>query len=307
MTNHVEIVEVAPRDGLQADPAELRTDQKVALIDRLVAAGNTRIEATSFVSPTAVPKMADSDELMAAVPRGEVVYSALAFNRRGVDRAIAAGVDEITGVVVASETFSQRNQNSTIDEAIENWRQVSLAASEAGLRSTVTIAAAFGCPFEGRIDPSVVHEIAVRLADTRPAEISLADTIGVAVPTQVADLFGQLTDDIGDTSAPRGHFHNTRNTAMANIVAAINVGVRIFDTSLGGVGGCPFAPTATGNVATEDVVYMLHEMGFDTGLDLKRLIAATEWLEEALGHSTPSLVARAGGFPASQNPGAVDG
>ncbi|MCH7788926.1 MAG: hydroxymethylglutaryl-CoA lyase [Acidobacteria bacterium] len=298
MANHVEIVEVAPRDGLQADPADLSTDQKVALIKRLISAGHTRIEAASFVSPTAVPKMADADALMAAVPRSSgVTYSALVLNRIGVERAIASGVDEITGVVVASETFSQQNQNSTIEESIDRWRSISDAASKAGLRRTVTIASAFGCPFEGRVDQSVVRDIALRLAETGPAEITLADTIGVAVPNQVADLFGILGDCVGDDSVPRGHFHNTRNTAMANIVAAVGVGVRVFDASLGGVGGCPFAPKATGNVATEDVVYMLHAMEIQTGLDLNALIAATEWLESLLGHTTPGMVAKAGGFP----------
>jgi len=296
----IQIVEVSPRDGLQADPADLSTSQKAELVARLVDAGATRVEAASFVSPTAVPKMADGDEVMAAVPRRDgVTYSALAFNQRGVERAIAAGVDEVTGVVVASETFSQRNQNATVAESIERWRQIAATADAAGLRTSVTIAAAFGCPFEGRVDPGRVADIAGELATTDPDEIALADTIGVAVPTKVMSLFSRVTARFEGDAHPdlRGHFHNTRNTALANIATAIDFGVRTFDTSLGGVGGCPFAPKATGNVATEDVVYMVEEMGFDTGMDLDALIAATEWLESELDHRTPGMVAKAGGFP----------
>lgn len=298
MADRIQIVEVSPRDGLQADPADLSTEQKVELIERLVAAGHTRVEAASFVSPKAVPKMADGDAVMAGVPRVEgVSYSALAFNVRGVERAIAAGVDEVNGVVVATETFSQRNQNASVAESIDRWRQVSDAARAAGLRTSVVIAASFGCPFEGRVSQSRVAEIAAELAETQPGELALADTIGVAVPSKVSALFNLVGDQVGDV-ALRAHFHNTRNTALANTVAAIDSGVRVFDSSLGGVGGCPFAPKATGNVATEDVVYMVEEMGFDTGLDLDALIATTGWLEEQLQHSTPGLLAKAGGFPA---------
>jgi hydroxymethylglutaryl-CoA lyase len=297
MAQHIQIVEVSPRDGLQADPADLTTDQKVELISRLVDAGHTRIEAASFVSPKAVPKMADGDDVMASVPRVDgVTYSALAFNQRGVDRAVAADVDEVTGVVVASETFSQRNSNATIAESIERWRDVCSSAKEAGLRTSVTIAASFGCPFEGRVDPAAVIDIAKQLVQTAPDELALADTIGVAVPSKVAQLFTGVRSIAGEIPL-RGHFHNTRNTALANILAAIDEGVHTFDTSLGGVGGCPFAPRATGNVPTEDVAYMLHEMGYTTGLDLDRLIESTGWLEDVLQHATPGLVAKAGGFP----------
>ncbi len=269
----------------------------VALIERLIAGGHTRIEAASFVSPKAVPKMADGDAVMAGVPRVDgVSYSALAFNVRGVDRAIAAGLDEVNGVVVATETFSHKNQNASIDESIERWAEVNEAARAAGMKTSVVLAASFGCPYEGRVDPAVVVEIVRRLAATGPDEIALADTIGVAVPNKIRSLFEAVTPVV-DGIALRGHFHNTRNTALANIVAAIDAGVRIFDTSLGGVGGCPFAPRATGNVATEDVVYLLHEMGYDTGLDLDALIGSTAWLEDQLHHGTPGMVAKAGGFP----------
>jgi len=296
-TDTITIVEVSPRDGLQADSADLSTQEKVDLITRLVDAGNTRIEAASFVNPKAVPKMADGEDVLAAVPRNDgVSYSALVLNRRGVDRALAAGVDEVTGVVVASETFSQKNQNATIAESIARWTEISAEARAAGIRTSVTVSSAWGCPFEGRVDPNVVLDAVEQLAATEPDEIAIADTIGVGVPSLVNDLFTKAAQRVPDV-ALRGHFHNTRNTGLANIAASIDAGVRIFDSSLGGLGGCPFAPKATGNVPTEDVVYMVEEMGFTTGLDLDALIASTAWLEDAVGHGTPGLVAKAGGFP----------
>ncbi len=297
MAEHVQIVEVAPRDGLQADPADLSTEQKIEFIERLVEAGHKRIEAVSFVSPKAVPKMADGDEVMGRVSRSDgVSYSALVLNQRGVERAISAGVDEVCGVVVASETFSQANQRATIDESIQRWRDISNAAQAARIKTAVTVSAAWGCPYEGRVEAQQVLDIVDRLADTQPDELVLADTIGVGVPTRVAGLFAGASDKAPGVVL-RGHFHNTRNTALANVAAAIGVGVRVFDTSLGGVGGCPFAPKATGNVATEDLVYLVHEMGYDTGLDLEALIQTNAWLEAQLGHDIPSLVAKAGGFP----------
>ncbi|MDE0238551.1 MAG: hydroxymethylglutaryl-CoA lyase [bacterium] len=297
VSERIQIVEVAPRDGLQADPADLSTEQKVELIERLAAAGHTRIEATSFVSPKAVPKMADGDAVMAGVPRSaEVSYSALALNQRGVDRAIAAGVDEVCGVVVATEAFSQANQRATVAESVQRWRDISDAARASGVKTAVTVSAVCGCPYEGRVAAESVLDIVGELAETQPDELALADTIGAGVPTQVADLFAGARERAPGI-ALRGHFHNTRNTALANIAAAIDTGVRVFDSSLGGVGGCPFAPKATGNVATEDVVYLVHEMGYDTGLDLDALIDTTVWLESQLGHDVPSLVAKAGGFP----------
>jgi len=297
MGNRIQIVEVSPRDGLQADPADLSTAAKIELVSRLAAAGHTRIEAASFVSPKAVPKMADGEGVMAGIDRVPGVrYSALAMNQRGVERAIEAGADEITGVIVASETFSQRNQGATIEEAIARWRTISDTARAAGAATAVTISAACGCPFEGRVASSKIADIARIIADTEPDEIVVADTIGVGVPSQVVELFGLVAEAMPGATL-RGHFHNTRNTALANIGAAVGAGVKVFDSSLGGVGGCPFAPRATGNVPTEDVVYMLHEMSYDTGLDLDALIATSTWLEEELGHEVPSLVAKAGGFP----------
>ena len=297
VSERIQIVEVAPRDGLQADPADLSVEQKVELIERLAAAGHTRIEATSFVSPKAVPKMADGDAVMAAVPRsGGVSYSALALNQRGVERAIDAGVDEVCGVVVATETFSQANQRASVAESVQRWRDISETAKAAGVKTAVTVSAVCGCPYEGRVAIEQVLDIVADLAETQPDELALADTIGAGVPTQVAALF-EGAGERAPGVALRGHFHNTRNTALANIAAAIDTGVWVFDSSLGGVGGCPFAPKATGNVATEDVVYLVHEMGYDTGLDLDALIDTTAWLETQLGHGVPSLVAKAGGFP----------
>ena len=297
VSERIQIVEVAPRDGLQADPADLSTAQKVELIERLVAAGHTRVEATSFVSPKAVPKMADGDAVMAGVPRIDgVSYSALALNQKGVERAIAAGVDEVCGVVVATESFSQANQRATVAESVQRWRDISDAARAAGVKTAVTVSAVCGCPYEGRVEAGSVFDIVAQLAETQPDELALADTIGAGVPTQVANLFAGAQERAPGV-ALRGHFHNTRNTALANIAAAIDSGVRVFDASVGGVGGCPFAPKATGNVATEDVVYLVHEMGYDTGLDLDALIDTSTWLETQLGHGVPSLVAKAGGFP----------
>ena len=293
----VQIVDVAPRDGLQADPADLSTAQKVELIERLVAAGHTRIEAASFVSPKAVPKMADGDAVVAGVPRRRgVSYSALVLNQRGVERAIEAGVDEVCGVVVATETFSQANQRATVDDSLQRWRSISESARAAGIKTAVTVSAVWGCPYEGRVDADRVLDIVAEAAQTQPDELALADTIGVAVPTRVTALFEGAAERAPGVTL-RGHFHNTRNTALANVAAAIDAGVRVFDASLGGVGGCPFAPRATGNVATEDVVYLVHEMGYETGLDLDALIEASTWLEAQLGHRVPSLVAKAGGFP----------
>ena len=296
-SRRVQIVEVAPRDGLQADPADVTTAQKVELIERLVAAGHSRIEAASFVSPAAVPKMADGEAVLAGAPRRQgLSYSALVLNQRGVERAIDAGVDEVCGVVVATETFSQANQRASVSESLKRWRAISDSARAARMKTAVTVSAVCGCPYEGRVDAHQVLGIVTALAETQPDELVLADTIGVGVPTQVAALF-EAAAERAPGIALRGHFHNTRNTALANVAAAIDVGVGVFDTSLGGVGGCPFAPAATGNVATEDVVYMVHEMGYDTGLDLDALIEASTWLETQLGHGVPSLVAKAGGFP----------
>jgi hydroxymethylglutaryl-CoA lyase len=293
----ITICEVGPRDGLQNEKKLLTTATKVALIERSVAAGARRIEATSFVHPRRVPQLADAEEVMARVPReAGLSYIGLVLNRRGFDRAAAAGVDEVNVVVLATETFSERNQGTTVDESLRAWSEIAARAHAAGIRPSLTIAAAFGCPFEGEVQPDRVLDIARRALDAGPAEIALADTIGVGVPTQVTGLVGAVRS-IAPGVDLRCHFHNTRNTGYANAVAALDAGVSTLDASLGGIGGCPFAPAATGNIATEDLVYLLDRMGVDTGMDLRAAIAAGQWIGKELAIEVPGLLGRAGPFP----------
>jgi hydroxymethylglutaryl-CoA lyase len=297
MTQAIEIVEVGPRDGLQSEPEILPTATKLALIQRLVGAGLRRIEVASFVNPKRVPQMADAEAVLAALPRTSgVQYVGLVLNRKGFDRALAANCSEIGMVVAATDSFSERNQGATMEEAIRSWEEIAPLAHEAGIRAQITLSVSFGCPFEGEVPASRVVEIASRLARSRPLEIALADTIGVAVPSQVTALVEQVRAVVGDVQI-RCHFHNTRNTAVANAYAAVLAGVRTLDASVGGVGGCPFAPNATGNVATEDLVYMLSRAGYDTGIDLDKLIETAKWLQEQRGKPVPSMVSKAGGFP----------
>jgi hydroxymethylglutaryl-CoA lyase len=293
----IEIVEVGPRDGLQSEPETLPTPVKLELIRRLAEAGLKRIEVASFVNPKRVPQMADAEAVMAGLPRSsEVQYIGLVLNRKGFERALAAGCTEIGMVTAATNSFAQRNQGSSIDETIGAWDEIAPLARHAGVRAQVTISVAFGCPFEGEVAADQVVQIAKRLAASDPVELAIADTIGVAVPTQVTELIGRLRNAL--PSLPlRCHFHNTRNTAVANAYAAVTNGVSTLDSSVGGIGGCPFAPNATGNVATEDLVYMLSRAGFDTGIDLNKLIGAGHWLEQQRGRPVPSMVSRAGGFP----------
>lgn len=293
----VEIVEVSPRDGLQNQATLLPTSTKLELIRRAVAAGMHRIEATSFVHPDRVPQLADAEAVMAGVPRVDGVrYIGLVLNRRGAERAVAAGIDEINAVVVASDTFGRRNQGVGSAESIEVWRDIAAVARRAGVPASITVAVAFGCPFEGEVPAGRVAEIVGRAAAAGPAEIALADTIGVGVPTQVAELIRAAA-----ATAPsiplRVHFHNTRNTGYANAVAAVQAGVSTLDASIGGIGGCPFAPAATGNIATEDLAYLLHRMGVRTGVDLDATTRAGSWIAERLGIDAPALLGRAGPFP----------
>ena len=297
MKRAIEIVEVGPRDGLQSEPEVIATDIKVDLIGRLVAAGLRRIEVASFVNPKRVPQMADAEAVLSMLPaRSDVHYVGLVLNKRGFERAQAAGCREIGMVTAATESFAQRNQGASIDATIAAWNEIAPLAHAAGIRAQVTISVAFGCPFEGEVAPSQVVGIAKRLAEAHPLEIAIADTIGVAVPSQVTELIGQLRDAVPSTPL-RCHFHNTRNTAVANAYAAVLAGVTTLDSSVGGVGGCPFAPNATGNVATEDLVYMLSRAGFETGIDLNKLIETANWLQERRGRTVPSMVSKAGGFP----------
>ena len=294
---HIEIVEVAARDGLQSDPALLSTAAKVELITRAVRAGARRIEAVSFVNPARVPQMADADEVMAALPRDlGASYIGLVLNRRGFDRAIETAVDEINVVVVCTDTFAQRNQGSTTAGLVEAAIDIIGSARAASLPVSVTLAASFGCPYEGEVPLARLLSVAEALAVAGPDEIALADSIGVAVPTDVAERVGAVRGVVGDV-ALRCHFHNTRNTGFANATAAVQAGVTVLDSSLGGIGGCPFAAGATGNIATEDLVYLLHRMGYETGIDLDALLDVVHWVGDALGHPTPGLLAGAGVFP----------
>ncbi|WP_186629009.1 hydroxymethylglutaryl-CoA lyase [Rhodococcus sp. BP22] len=295
----VELVEVGPRDGLQNEQALLSVDAKIELIGRSVTAGVRRIEAVSFVNPKRVPQMAGAEEVMAGVPRPDgVSYIGLVLNRRGLDRALAASVDEINVVVVASEEFSQRNQGCSVEEAVRTAREVIREARKAGVPGTVTIAASFGCPFSGEVDPAFVGTIVAQIAEADPAEIALADTIGVGVPAQVRRLA-----EIATANAPgvpqRWHFHNTRNTGYANALTALDTGARALDASIGGFGGCPFAPAATGNIASEDLIYALDRSGVHTGVDGRVLIDAANWLGSALDKDVPALLGRAGWFPSA--------
>ncbi|MEO6822219.1 MAG: hydroxymethylglutaryl-CoA lyase [Candidatus Nanopelagicales bacterium] len=296
----VQIVEVSARDGLQNDPAILSTAQKVALIGRTVAAGLTRQEVASFVNPARVPRMADAEavlEALAAQPdRDDAQLIGLVLNSRGFERASKTRLDEVNLVVGASDSFSDRNQGMPTEEAMRTVERVVPQARAAGLATTVTISVAFGCPFEGEVPAGHVAELAGRLAATGVDEIAIGDTIGVGVPADVTDRVDRIRAVTGGTRL-RAHFHNTRNTGYANAIAAYEGGVRVLDSSLGGVGGCPFAPRATGNIATEDLVYLLERSGIRTGIDLDLLIAASDWFGEVLGRPTPALVSKAGGFP----------
>ncbi|MFC0314732.1 hydroxymethylglutaryl-CoA lyase [Gordonia phosphorivorans] len=295
--NQVEIVEVGPRDGLQNEAVAVSTADKIALIERAVGAGLRRIEATSFVHPKAVPQMADAEAVMAGVPRVDgVSYSGLVLNRRGFDRAVAAGVDEVNCVLVASETFCQRNQRMSVGESLQIVADLIDDARAEQLTVSVTIATAFGCPFEGEVPASAVVDLARAAAELGVDEIALADTIGVGVPMQVSGLVAAVAE-VAPGIDLRCHFHNTRNTGYANAVAAIGAGVTVLDSSIGGIGGCPFAPDATGNIATEDLVYLLDRSGIDTGTDLGALIAASDWLGGVLGATLPGQLSRAGRFP----------
>jgi hydroxymethylglutaryl-CoA lyase len=298
MMRSVEIVEVGPRDGLQSEPGVMATAAKIEFIERLVAAGVRRLEVTSFVNPKRVPQMADAEQVLAGLAkRADVHYVGLVLNRKGFDRALAAGCNEVGMAVVASDTFNRRNQGVGTEESIAAWLEIAGAARAAGIRAQVTVSAAFGCPFEGEMPVKRVVEVAQRCAEAGPFEIALADTIGVGVPAQVTELVGAVRAAIPREIRLRAHFHNTRNTGLANAYAAVQAGVATLDASAGGIGGCPFAPAATGNIPTEDLVYMLERSGVSTGIDLDALIATGKWLQETLGRPVPGMLVKAGSFP----------
>ena len=302
MSRKIDIVEVGPRDGLQNDPVLLDTSVKLEFIDRLIDAGVKRMEAASFGHPKLVPAMADSPDIMDQVPRDKgVSYIGLALNERGMRRAIDAKCDEINYVMVASKGFGLKNQNATPEATADLLDRIAILARDAGIPLSATISVAFGDPFDGEVDPGIVAMLAQRAEAAGAVEIALGDTIGVANPWDVKTRIAAVR-----AAAPKArlrvHFHNTRNTALANVAAAIDEGVDVIDASAGGIGGCPFAPKATGNVATEDVVYMLERAGFETGINLDKMISVAKWLEEdALKHRIESMVAKAGGFPTASH------
>lgn len=301
----VAIVEVGARDGLQNEPEVFATETKVELLTRMMNAGARRLEVASFVHPKRVPQMADAEAVVAALPdRRDVSYIGLVLNKRGLLRALATreggrrGVDEAGCVAVATDSFGQRNQSQTIADSLrENHEMLRLARQE-GLTPQVTVSVAFGCPFEGEVPQTRVLEIVQRLAESEPDEIALADTIGAGVPQQVSDLFGKARELLPRNIRLRAHFHNTRNTGIANAWAAFEAGADVLDSSVGGLGGCPFAPRATGNIATEDLLYLLHRSGVATGMDLDSAIETARWFEGVRGTPAASMLARAGSFPA---------
>jgi isopropylmalate/homocitrate/citramalate synthase len=290
----VTICDVGPRDGLQNQRVTLEPTVRAELVDMLAAAGVPRIEAVSFVSPRHVPQMAGAEEVVASIERREgVVYAGLAVNERGYDRLCESGLEEVHFAFAATEEFNRRNARTSVEESVVDAERIVARATADGIRSTVTIGVAFGCPFEGAVDPGRVAELAARLAAAGADEVAVADTVGVGVPRQVRDLVGRLVP----LRVPVGiHLHNTRNTGFANAYAALEAGATVFDAAVGGIGGCPFAPRATGNIATEDLVYLFHGEGVETGIDLGALIDVAKWLESHLGRELEGQVYKAGAF-----------
>ncbi len=290
----IEIVDVGPRDGLQNEDKTLSPEVRAELCEKLAAAGVPRVEAASFVNPKRVPQMAGAEEVMAAIERSPATsYAGLVLNERGYERAIEAGVDEVRYAFPVTETFAERNQNTTVADATQLAARLVERARLDGVRVSITLSAAFGDPFEGRVEPGHVVWIAGSVAASGPDEIVLADTIGVGVPNQVR----KLVEGVATQGITVGcHFHDTRNTGIANTVAAIESGATVLDASVGGTGGCPFAPRATGNIATEDLIYLLHNMGYETGIDLNTLIDVAAWLARQLDKELPGRLHKAGNF-----------
>ncbi|WCL53829.1 hydroxymethylglutaryl-CoA lyase [Gimibacter soli] len=299
----VEIVEVGARDGLQNEKVHFTTEQKLQLIGGALKAGVKRLEVASFVHPKLVPQMADAEAVIAALPDlKDVTYIGLVLNKRGLLRAFDTregnkrGVDEAGAVAVATDTFGQKNQGQTSAESVAVTKEIVRLARENGMAAQVTISTAFGCPFEGRVDPARVIAMAEDIAEAGPREIAVADTIGVANPRAVFDMVTRLRERLPGLPI-RAHFHNTRGSGIANAWAAYQAGAEVLDASIGGLGGCPFAPKATGNIATEDLLYMLEECGVDTGVTLETLIETARFVEGVLGRPVPAAVTQAGGFP----------
>jgi hydroxymethylglutaryl-CoA lyase len=302
--DRVDVVEVAARDGLQSEPTVLPTAVKVDLIGRAVRAGLRRVEAVSFVNPDRVPQMADAEAVMAALHADPELGSmdpsfiGLVLNPRGIERAVATGVDEVNSVVVCTDTFARRNQGRDTAGLIEGSAAVVAAARSAGIGSSVTLTAAFGCPYEGEVGEDRLTWVLEQVLASAPDEIALADSIGSAVPADVRRRVSLARDVVADRpTVLRCHFHNTRNTGLANALAAAESGVRVLDAALGGIGGCPFAPNATGNIPTEDLLYLLHRSGWSTGVDLAAACDVVPWLERVLDHPAPGFLSKAGIFP----------
>jgi len=290
----IEIVDVGPRDGLQNEDETLAPGVRAELCDKLAATGIPRVEAASFVNPKRVPQMAGAEEVIAAIERSpHTSYAGLVLNERGYERAVEAGVDEVRYAFPVTETFARRNQNTTVEDATALSARLVERARLDGVRVSITLSAAFGDPFEGKVEPGHVLDVASEVAASIPDEIVLADTIGVGVPSQVRNLVeGVATHGI----TVGCHFHDTRNTGIANAAAAVESGATVLDASVGGTGGCPFAPRATGNIATEDLIYLLHGMGYETGIDLDALIEVASWLAKQLDKELPGQLYKAGNF-----------
>jgi hydroxymethylglutaryl-CoA lyase len=293
LPSRVSIVEVGPRDGLQNEPASIATADKIAFVDRLSDAGHAAIEVSAFVSPKWVPQMADAAEVFAQIRRRPGTrYTALVPNLAGLERAIAATVDEIAVFAAASESFSRRNINQGIDESLEGYRAVCRRAREAGLPVRGYVSTAFGCPFEGPVDPAAVARVAESLMAMGAFQVAISDTIGIAHPGQVPAVVQAVAARI-PIEAVALHFHDTRGTALANVLTALELGIATFDASAGGLGGCPYAPGATGNLATEDLLYMLDGLGIHTGVSLERVLVASRFIEQKIGHALASRYAAA--------------
>ncbi|MEM7098002.1 MAG: hydroxymethylglutaryl-CoA lyase [Pseudomonadota bacterium] len=300
LPDSVNVMEVSPRDGLQNEDVLLSTQDKLTLIDHALAAGCKRIEVTSFVHPKRVPQMADAEAVCQGLPqRGDVRYTGLILNQKGYERLRATErLDEAGLVIPATDTFGERNQGLNVADALAMAQAVIRHGLSDHFPVQVTVAVAFGCPFEGRWNKSKLRDVVLRLAEAGPVEIALADTIGVGVPSQVFEAFSMLAQEVGSDIPLRAHFHDTRNTGIANAYAALQAGVATLDASIGGIGGCPFAPNASGNIATEDLVYMLNQAEVEHGVSMPHLLEGAAWLEPKLGKSVPSMLLKAGDFPA---------
>ena len=298
--NRLVVCDVGPRDGLQNEDRILPPDIRAELVNRLAATGLPRIEAVSFVHPARVPQMAGAEEVVGALERrANTVYAGLALNEKGYDRLLASALEQANVSFAATDAFSRRNANASMEESVAAAESILARARADGVRTSVTISVAFGCPFEGPVDAGRVTELAERAVAAGADEVVLADTIGVAVPAQVARLVERVTI----LGRPVGvHLHNTRNTGYANAYAALAAGATVFDASIGGLGGCPYAPRATGNIATEDLIYLLEGENVGTGVDLEELIAVAQWLEGVLGRRLEGQVYRAGPFPRRTTP-----